>query len=299
MMAGITERFLARVVSNEDPDKRGRIKVVCEEFTGDPDAELPDWIEGAFDWGWFVVPDVDELVEIEVTTRAPGDEVFAQSTILSPQIRWRQKREYHVEEVKAGTKKDSVLPPTPIHEDFTGGHYGKLRGFATPTGHVLLFDDTADSPLINLTWKKTEGESAFYSYVSMSPDGGVIIGNKNGSLVHLDAEGGGITIIDENGNLYNSNAEGIKLIDKFSNIVEMKDGQVQILSQSAISLMGKGTDIKTGTVKIAEGADSPAVRGTEWMTWAAAHTHSTGVGPSGPPITPPPAAILSTQVTLK
>jgi len=132
-MAVATEKFIARVTltDKDEKDQRGRVKVVCPDLTGDPEAELPDWIEPVFDWGWFYIPDIDEHVEIEVVTASSDDEVSGQALIYDPLIHWRGKRFYHEREEFS----------TLIHDAFKT-NYGKRRGFATPAGHVFLFDDT-------------------------------------------------------------------------------------------------------------------------------------------------------------
>lgn len=53
-------------------------------------------------------------------------------------------------------------------------------------------------------------------------------------------------------------------------------------------------------VSLAQGADTPAVRGQPLVDWLTSHTHPTAVGPSGPPVQIPTLpTILSTVVTLK
>jgi len=293
------ERYLARVVANDDEAKRGRIRVVCPDFTGDSDKQLPIWIEPAYDWGWFVVPDVDELVEIEVLEQQETDDVIGQSSVVNPVIKWRQKREYHVEEIKAGIEKDVPIPPTPVHEDFTASNYGKRRGFATPNGHVLMFDDTEGSQQINLTWHALEGDEDKYSFLSFLPDGSIVLGNKKGSMIFLNAEAGEVSIIDEHGNLISSNADGMKMIDATGNVIELKDQAVQVLGQGSVVINCKTAQLKAGAVELGDGADTPVMRGDDWKLWAENHIHATGVGPSDKPTVPPPATILSTVVKTK
>jgi hypothetical protein len=77
-----------------------------------------------------------------------------------------------------------------------------------------------------------------------------------------------------------------------------KSVSFQILSSMSVTAATNIT-LDAPHVSLGLGADTPAVRGQDLMTWLVAHTHPTAVGPSGPPITPPPPAILSTAVTLK
>jgi len=284
-----TERFVAQVVANNDDQFRGRIQVTCADLTGDPEAVLPVWVEPVFDWGWFAVPDVDEFVEVEVVTSTDDDESFGQSMIFEPQIHWRAKRFYH----------EGGETETPIHDDFKAtDKYGKRRGFATPAGHILLFDDTDGEELVRLTWHKVENETDKYSYLALDKDGSVTIGNKKGSLIYLDAKNSAVSVIDEHGNMYASDSAGIRLIDKFSNIFEMKEGVVQLLSQDAIALTGKSCNVKTGSVDLIDGADNHLVRGEDLKTEYDNHVHPTGTGPSGKTL-PLTAAVFSVNGKVK
>ena len=153
-----TRKYLARVTNTEDPDKLGRIKVSCPDFVGG-DAELPQWIESVLDWGWFYIPDVDEMVEIEVLVRTPHDTTHLQASIANPQIQWRGKRHYGGEETES---------PRPFPADFTGGY--KRRGFATPIGHILILDDDPVTPTVRVTWSgKADGSKK--STILMTKDG--------------------------------------------------------------------------------------------------------------------------------
>src|SRR5690606_21183467 len=120
---------------------RGRIKVICSGITGDEEAELPSWVEPALDWGFFLVPDVDEVVEVEMLMATPRDEVRGESGMLDPQLRWRGVRVWDSSETDQ---------PRPVPDDFKANY--KRRGFATPAGHVLYFDDTDGATLVCLTW---------------------------------------------------------------------------------------------------------------------------------------------------
>ena len=145
----ITGRYNAKVTSADDPDQRGRIMVTCPDLLADTDENsvLPMWVEPAHDWGVFTIPNVDEQVEIEVVEHGSHDEISGQSSLEGLDVRWRGKRHYSTE----------ATPPTPIHDDFKT-NYGKRRGFATPFGHVLVFDDTEGSPEINLAWTGSDGK---------------------------------------------------------------------------------------------------------------------------------------------
>src|SRR6185436_657282 len=146
-MTTITETHIATVTAIQDPDKRGRIRVACVGLLGDETTEVPHWIEPALEWGWFVVPDVGEIVDIELVAHDSTDESPGQSSINTPNMRWRGRH-------WGGSKTDAARP---IPEDFTTKNYGKRRGFATPGGHILMFDDTEGGEKISLAWSNKKG----------------------------------------------------------------------------------------------------------------------------------------------
>lgn len=161
MGAPTTERYPATVTSNDDPDQLGRVRVNCAGLAGDEEGELPMWVEPALDWGWFLIPDVGEIIEVEVNTGSEQDESFQQASIDNLDIKWRGVRFYGNEDADE---------PTPINEAFTT-NYGKRRGFATPAGHYFIFDDKEDDTKIIVNWvqKKDAGEEEI-SQIVMSKD---------------------------------------------------------------------------------------------------------------------------------
>lgn len=138
----VVEVHAARVTSNADPDKKGRIKISCIGLLGDDKTALPMWVEPKFDWGWFYIPDVGELIDIECITGSAQDESQNQMSIDNLNIKWLGKRYYNA----------SKDVPTPINPQFIDTAYAKRRGFATPLGHVFVFDDTENSSSIKITW---------------------------------------------------------------------------------------------------------------------------------------------------
>jgi hypothetical protein len=244
MAAPTIERYPATVTVNEDPDKRGRIKVNCPGIVGDEDGELPMFIEPALDWGWFYIPDVGEIIEIEVETGLEQDESFAQSSIDNLNAKWRGVRFYGNED---GDE------PTKINDVFTKNQ--KTRGFATPLGHYMIFDDTEDTPVVTMTWvkKKDAGEEDI-SQITFTND-------------------------------------SIKLSYLKKQSIELKDGEIEIkLSDgAAIKITGKDSDAET---VLGNGAVKAAIADHLKDLWNSLkqkldtsdnHTHPTGMGPSGPP----------------
>lgn len=280
----IEETHTATVTSTDDPEQRLRIRCSCVGILADEDGELPMWIEPELDWGWVLIPDVGEIVEIVVSAQDITDDSFGQSSIDAPNVRWRGARHW--------SDRADGENPRPVPNDFKT-NYGKRRGFVTPAGHIFLFDDTNGAEKINISHYSQKDQK--HSFISIDEDGSIVLSNKNGSLIYLNAAQAQIAIIDEHGNSYTTDEDGIRLIDKNSNIVEMKSGDVTILSQGNVTAMGNNFNAKTATYTLGDGAAQSTVLGEALLAWINTHTHSTGMGPSGPPIVPAiPADFLST-----
>ncbi len=173
-----TKTVSATVVDNADDEERGRIRVACVELMGDDDSDLPMWIGPILDWGWFYVPDIGEIVDIEVAIGRDDDEQNGQSSINNLNAKWRGQRYY------GNSEGDE---PTVIHEFFTGDHYGKKRGLSTPFGHVIMLDDTADAPKITITWtsEKLKTEDTKISQIIFDTDGTIKLSVLGKNFVHL------------------------------------------------------------------------------------------------------------------
>jgi hypothetical protein len=148
------ETHIATVTSTDDPEKRGRIRVNCIGLMGDEDEECPVWVDPVPSWGWFIIPDVGELVEIECTGRTAEDEQFGQASIDNLDLKWRGCPRHW-----GNADADEEAGRTTIPDVFTEANYGKRRGFVTPAGHVMLFDDTKKDLCVSLTWKGPAGVS--------------------------------------------------------------------------------------------------------------------------------------------
>lgn len=315
-MAVQRERYPAIVTSIDDDQKRGRVFVKCLQITGDDDQVYPEPIEPSWDWGWFYVPDVGEEIEIEVVVSDDQEEdTFQQAFLEYPQITWRSKR-HASQEGEA---------PRLVNSLFTEKNYGKRRGFATPTGHVMMFDDTDGDEQVLLTWKKNGAEE--YAFLSFDKDGSAILSNKNGSMVYLNAADGEIMIADEHGNSISTADTGIKVIDQFSNVIELKDGVVQVLAQGDANItaggnvvVDAGSDVQVDadgdcvvtcvqatidadTYSLGKNADSALVRWVELEPWLNGHGHPDAFGGTGPAnagtMGPVPVAAASTIGTLR
>jgi hypothetical protein len=167
-----TATYPAKVTFNKDPKKRGAIRVACVGIIGDDETEIPLDVLPVHDWGWFFVPDIGELVEIECIEGSSEDEQNGQASIDNLDLKWRSARHYGNDEGET---------PTPINAAFTSKNYGKRRGFATPAGHVFMFDDTEGQEEITLSWKDGSALLTFDS------KGTVTLKNKAGATIVMDS----------------------------------------------------------------------------------------------------------------
>jgi hypothetical protein len=177
-MPNLTETYSAVVTDNADDEERGRIRVACADLLGDDDADLPMWIEPLLTWGWFLIPDIGETVDIEIVSETENDEQYGQSSIDNLDAKWKGKR-YQISE--------DGDEPTAIHPYFTEENYAKRRGFATPFGHILMFDDTPDSPKITLTWTNEEQsiEDTKISQIVIDNDGTMKLSVLGSNFIHI------------------------------------------------------------------------------------------------------------------
>lgn len=285
------EKYEAKVTKNDDPEKRGRIKVSCVGLMGGEDEEVPMWVEPVPAWGWFVVPDIGEMVEVECVSGSSEDEQYGQSSIDGLDLKWRSgKRFWGNSEAADG------IGATPVPEDFTATNYGKRRGFATPAGHVFLFDDTDGDRKITLTWHQ-DGKR---SLVAFDKDGSYIVNTHVGHLMYFNAVSKELSIVDPNGNHYRSKDDTISIMNKEGCTYEAKGKNVQILAMGSALVSAKNISLKAGAVELGDAATAFALLGDLFMTYFMAHTHPTGTGPSGPPIpTGAEAGLVSTSVKVQ
>jgi hypothetical protein len=248
-MMYIKETYPATVTKNDDDEERGRIKVSCVGILGDDESELPMWVEPLLDWGWFYIPDNGEIVDIEVISSSELDESYQQASIDNLDIKWKGKRYYGNE---------NGDEPTTIH-DYFKENYGKRRGFATPFGHVMIFDDTEGSQKLILSWAKekqaTEDENI--SQLIIDSDGTVKLSVLGKNSIHIKE--------NEVEILLNEGAS-VKLTDKDADaIMEVGDGSVAVAIADHLETFYASlkAHIDATTIPTAMGPSSPIGSGSE------------------------------------
>lgn len=150
------------------------------------------------------------------------------------------------------------------------------RGMRTRAGHHFVFNDEAGEEAIELVWnqpednpsdRKTTASAGTQMSMKFTKDGLILFMDKAGQKVEVNGKDKKIIISDANDNV--------------------------------VTLDSAGVTVKSTAIKLSDEADTEAMRFSDWMQWAVAHTHPTGVGPSGPPTQPIPKTVASTVVKLK
>jgi hypothetical protein len=260
-MSIVWEKYDATVTVNEDDENRGRIRVACVGLLGDEEIELPMWVEPVLEWGFFLIPNVGETVEIEAAVSSDEDEINGQFSIDNLDIRWRGKRSYTIDEPE-----NENIEPTPIHPDFLS-NYGKRRGFSTPHGHIVMFDDDPKNPTLQITFQKTAmevgtpPEASDYSRLEFEKDGSLKVALLETTTLHLQTEG--------------------------------KKLKIGIDGGDSLEIAGKNSD---AVAKIGDGAVSAPIAenlknyiDNSVKIHVDGHIHPTAMGNSGTPITQMPA----------
>jgi uncharacterized protein involved in type VI secretion and phage assembly len=196
-------KYRGSVVDNEDPDGRGRLKVLVPSLLGD---QATDWALPCFPFGGtdqtgtYLVPPVGALVWVE----------FEQGDLSYP--------------IWSGTY-------------WTGGVAAPAdtpakRVFRTPFGHTLEFDDTEGEEKVRIVHGGDGNPSAVFDET-----GGITITDKQGAKIHLDAEGNQLVIQDANGNTITLSQSGTSIEDSNGHSVTM-DASGATVSATQIVLDG-------------------------------------------------------------
>ncbi len=301
------------VTDNKDPEQRGRIlaRVPQVGLSEAPNVWIKPASQGAgVSRGMFWPPEVGDTVFV----------TFAQGNAARPEAYW-------------GGWFSAPDDVSSVPEEFAyTNEKPETRGLVTRLGQMLLMSDEAGNERIVLQWHRSDPldlalfdekssadrGSGDLAAMTFKPDGSIELKDINESTILLDGDNQQIVVTDVNQNTITTDSEGIAIKDLSENTltlngdgIEIKDANSNtvILNGSGITvkdnngnsvvLSRSGAEIKATAVKIGSGADAPAMRHTDWETWAKAHTHPTAVGPSGPPIVPPLPTIASQVVKVK
>jgi uncharacterized protein involved in type VI secretion and phage assembly len=250
-------KYRAFVIDNEDPEKRGRLRLHIPTVLGDAESgwALPCFpFGGGPSYGWFAVPEKDAQVWAE----------FEEGDINRPiwtGVFWPREADVPEEAAKS--------PPT-------------TRIFQTPSGHIMQFDDEEDKESFRL-FHPREAE------INIDKNGSLVLLDSSGANITLDAEGKKIIVEDANGSQLIMDSSGVSIEDGNGNKIETAASGVTVKGQQIVI---QGTQVMLGS----QGGEG-LIKGMSFMTFFNTHTHGTSLGPSSPPMVPMTPAQLSTKVT--
>lgn len=237
-MTSVREIHIARVVDNNDEEKRGRLLLASASLLGIDEAgqpvEYPDWVEPTFpvlttgqdgkvNGGMFFVPGIGSTVELEVTGGSAYDQVPGQSAITNPDPRWRAQLLQLGDELPEEFKKN----------------YPNRAGWITGSGHQLIFDDQDST----ITIKHSTG-----SFVSLDENGSVTLAvNKEGAanksknmLLYLNADKGEFSITCRKSVISISEDNGVEILGaNGTTFVRVSPtGEVSIMTGAQVGIQG-------------------------------------------------------------
>lgn len=245
-------KYAGLVTGNEDEEQRGALEVQVPAVFG---PELSVWARPCLPFGHFFVPSVGTKVWVEFEA---GDIEFPIWVGV-----WYAEGEVPVEADRT--------PP-------------EARVVHTPSGHHIEMLDEAGEEKILIRHPSN-------AFLTLDKDGSVTAANQNGAFVTLDAVEGSLTLMDEHGHMVTLGEKGLLATHADGTNLEIKDGAVKIAAAKVVQVMAESAVFETAAVGLGKGAAEPAVLGQQFATmWNLfiAHTHATGVGPSGPPLPMPP-----------
>lgn len=202
-------KYRGSVVDNQDPDGRGRLKVLVPSLLGDQETDwaLPCFpFGGADQTGTYLVPPVGALVWVE----------FEQGDLSYP--------------IWTGTYWTSGVA-APAHDP-------AKRVLRTPFGHTLEFDDSDGAEKIRIVHGGDGNPSAVFDET-----GGITITDKQGAKVHLDADGNQLVVQDANGNTITLAPSGTSIEDSNGHSVTLdvsgaKISATQIVLDGSMVMLG-------------------------------------------------------------
>jgi len=252
-------KFRATVVDNQDPQKRGRLRLMIPSVFGN---QQTDWAlpclpyGGLTGQGMFFVPDVDAQVWGE----------FEEGDIHKP--------------LWVGTfwQQASDVPEDASKEEPT------TRMIQTSSGHILQFDDEEGQAKFRLH-HPSEAEMV------IDKNGSISLTDASGALFNMDAENSEIIVEDANGNMITMNSSGTTVEDANGNVIEMAASGVTVKAPKVV--------VKASQVDLGGEGGEPVIKGTSFLSLFATHIHTVAPvvgGPTSPPIPQGEVSSLSTTV---
>lgn len=166
------------------------------------------------------------------------------------------------------------------------------RGLVTPGGHAIRLDDTSGS-------EKVEVMSKGGAKIEMDENGSVLITDKAGSKVYLDAKNGQTIVEDAAGSSAIFASGEVTIASEFGAKIEMGEN-VTIRAPGTITVnAGVKAVLKGPKVDIGAGALENSVLGDKMVALFSSHMHTGNMGAPTSPPTVPMIGGVHTSTTVK
>lgn len=253
-------KFSGEVTNNEDDGQVGRIVVKVPTVFG-PDTEVT--ARPCLPYGHFFVPPVGAKVWVEFEA---GDTDYP---------------------IWVGVWLPAGTSPAPARISPPDN-----RVIQTTSGHTIEIKDVAGEERILIKHKDN-------AFLSMDENGSVLVTNKNGSHIHLDAEAGSASFVEQHGNTVTMSDQGLALVNK--------DGTTVNITGSTVHVIAANVVIEATTAALGKGAAEPTLMGNAFKAlWTAlqTHVHPSSMGPTLPspslaPLMLIPGVHLTSSVLVK
>lgn len=292
--------YRATVSDNLDPDKRGRIKIICPQVG--QSAQCERWVMpamaggGGSGRGFFFAPEIDDTVWVSFYEGSPSH----------PEVYWGG----WFGQSDAGSEVPEGLRPP-------ASDLPEKKGIVTRAGHSLIFNDEAGKESVTIIWNKPKDGDASLSdrtktaalnpsksaVFSFDKNGGLFVKTLSSFLFQIDEDKKTVTLTTPDGSmLFFAKNGSINLIHKSGSSISMTDSSIDIAGKAtmAVNISGQNVILNGGGVLVGGKAIDFGVLGLKLIKWLALHVHPTALGPSLPPMVPPtPADFCSKTVKIQ
>lgn len=281
-LEGFARRFYGLypgvVVSNADPDNRGRIQALCPAVGLNTADQLgPSWWALPCMPGLSVDPDTKQASGIFHPPDANA-QVWLMFQHGDPEF-----PVYMGGYMAADKASDTFDAETALR-----------KGFRTRTGHYLrMSDDPEDLHLIIGKGDGAGGPSP--AFLTVDKDGSTLLTNEMGSMLFMNATTPETSLMTANDKgevtaMLMLGDDKITLATKSGGAIGIDGKNITMTGDNVVADASKQFVANAGTVMLGKGASEPAVRGMKLMTWALAHQHVSAApgAPTGPGPLPPP-----------
>jgi len=128
------------------------------------------------------------------------------------------------------------------------------RGLKTPFGHWIRLSDDPDDPHLTISMKDR-------GYASFDKNGSVLVADKNGSHLYLNAESNELALLDSTYTGVTVKDGKLTLVSQGGTAIELGEA-LTILTPGDVAIAAGGTaQIKAGSVQLGDGAQMSGVLG--------------------------------------